>query len=51
MLKSPNPALSPKYGGQLAAYRETVEAVTQVPVLESWLVLPVAGAAVRVAQG
>jgi ATP-dependent helicase/nuclease subunit A len=43
--------LAAKHGGQLAAYRETVEAVTGVPVSESWLVLPVAGAAARVGQG
>jgi hypothetical protein len=43
--------LAAQYGGQLAAYREAVEAVTGVPVLETWLLLPVAGAAVRVSQG
>jgi ATP-dependent exoDNAse (exonuclease V) beta subunit len=41
-------SLARSYGGQLAAYREAIEAVTEVPVLESWLVLPIAGAAVRV---
>lgn len=40
--------LATQHGGQLAAYRETVEAVTQLPVKETWLLLPVAGAAIRV---
>jgi ATP-dependent helicase/nuclease subunit A len=42
--------LAAQYGGQLAEYREAVESVTSVPVLETWLLLPVAGAAVRVSQ-
>ncbi len=41
-------ALAEKYGGQLAAYSAAIEAVTGVPVKETWLVLPVAGAGVRV---
>jgi ATP-dependent helicase/nuclease subunit A len=40
--------LATQHSGQLAAYRETIEAVTQLPVKETWLVLPVAGAAIRV---
>ncbi len=40
--------LAARYSGQLAAYRETIEAVTQLPVKETWLVLPVAGVAIRV---
>jgi ATP-dependent exoDNAse (exonuclease V) beta subunit len=40
--------LAAQHGGQLAAYREGVEAVTQLPVKETWLLLPVAGAAIRV---
>ncbi len=43
--------LAANYGGQLAAYSEAIEAVTGVSVKESWLVLPVAGAAVRVESG
>lgn len=41
-------ALAGKHAGQLAAYSEAIEAVTGVPVKETWLVLPVAGAALRV---
>jgi ATP-dependent exoDNAse (exonuclease V) beta subunit len=40
--------LAAQHGGQLAAYREAIEAVTHLPVKETWLVLPVAGAAIRV---
>jgi ATP-dependent helicase/nuclease subunit A len=40
--------LAGRYGGQLAAYREAIETVTGVPVNETWLVMPVAGAGVRV---
>ena len=40
--------LATRHSGQLAAYRETIEAVTHLPVKEIWLVLPVAGAAIRV---
>jgi ATP-dependent exoDNAse (exonuclease V) beta subunit len=40
--------LATQHSGQLAAYRETIEAVTHLPVKETWLVLPVAGAAIRV---
>ena len=36
------------HAGQLAAYREVLEAVSGAPVIETWLVLPVAGAALRV---
>lgn len=41
--------LATEYGGQLAAYAEAVRLATGRPVRESWLVLPVAGGAVRVA--
>jgi ATP-dependent exoDNAse (exonuclease V) beta subunit len=37
-----------KHAGQLAAYREVLEAVSGASVEETWLVLPVAGAALRV---
>lgn len=42
--------LAVKHGGQLQAYREAVERVSGKPVLESWLYLPVSGAAVRVGE-
>jgi ATP-dependent exoDNAse (exonuclease V) beta subunit len=41
-------ALAASYGGQLAAYRTAVETATGKPVIESWLLLPVAGGAVRI---
>ena len=41
--------LATKHGGQLAAYAAAVEAVTGRQVLESWLVLPVAGIGLKVA--
>ncbi len=41
--------LAATHAGQLAAYRDVIEAVSGVPVEETWLVLPVAGAAIRVA--
>jgi ATP-dependent exoDNAse (exonuclease V) beta subunit len=37
-----------RHAGQLAAYGEVLEAVSGAPVEETWLVLPVAGAALRV---
>jgi ATP-dependent exoDNAse (exonuclease V) beta subunit len=40
--------MAAQHGGQLAAYREAIEAVTHLAVQETWLVLPVAGAAIRV---
>jgi ATP-dependent exoDNAse (exonuclease V) beta subunit len=40
--------LAATYGGQLAAYSAAIEAATDVPVLETWLVLPVAGTALKV---
>lgn len=40
--------LAQTYGGQLIAYREALEAVTGSPVTELWLVLPVAGSALRI---
>jgi ATP-dependent helicase/nuclease subunit A len=40
--------LAATYGGQLAAYSAAIEAATNVPVLEAWLVLPVAGTALKV---
>ena len=42
--------LAKKHGGQLAAYAAAVEAVTGWQVLESWLVLPVAGIGLQVAS-
>ena len=41
-------ALASSHAGQLAAYGQAVEAVSGLPVDETWLVLPVAGAAIRV---
>lgn len=40
--------LAQKHAGQLAAYREVLEALSGASVEETWLVLPVAGAAIRV---
>jgi ATP-dependent exoDNAse (exonuclease V) beta subunit len=40
--------LAAGYGGQLAAYGGAIKAATGVSVVESWLVLPVAGVALRV---
>lgn len=36
------------HAGQLAAYCEVLEAASGIPVEETWLVLPVAGAALRI---
>jgi len=36
------------HAGQLAAYSEVLEAVSGAPVEETWLVLPIAGAALRI---
>lgn len=36
------------YAGQLTAYRDVIEAASGLPVEQMWLVLPVAGAALRV---
>jgi ATP-dependent helicase/nuclease subunit A len=41
--------LAAGYGGQLAMYGAAIKAATAVAVAESWLVLPVAGVALRVA--
>lgn len=41
-------ALASIHAGQLAAYAQTVEAVSGLPVEQAWLVLPVAGAVLRV---
>jgi ATP-dependent exoDNAse (exonuclease V) beta subunit len=40
--------LAANYGGQLATYSAAIEAVTGIPVKETWLVLPVAGAGLRI---
>lgn len=40
--------LARTHAGQLTAYRNVIEAVSGLPVEETWLVLPVAGAALRV---
>jgi ATP-dependent helicase/nuclease subunit A len=40
--------LAASHGGQLAAYSAAIEKVTGVPVLETWLVMPVAGTALKV---
>ncbi|WP_162910120.1 UvrD-helicase domain-containing protein [Azohydromonas sediminis] len=41
-------SLAQAYGGQLAAYREALQAASGLPVEAMWLVLPVAGAALRI---
>lgn len=41
-------ALAASYGGQLAAYRAAIETATRKPVIECWLLFPVAGSAVRI---
>lgn len=40
--------LASTYAGQLTAYKEVIEAASGLPVEDMWLVLPVAGAALRV---
>jgi ATP-dependent exoDNAse (exonuclease V) beta subunit len=40
--------LAATYGGQLAAYGTAIETATSVSVRETWLVLPIAGTALRV---
>ena len=42
------PELANRYGGQLMAYKNALEQVTNKPVRDIWLVLPVAAGAVRV---
>ncbi len=42
--------LAAGYGGKLAAYGDAIKAAIGVPVVESWLVLPVAGVALRVSS-
>lgn len=44
-------SLAASYGGQLASYSAAVEAVTGIPVRETWLVMPVAGTALRIEKG
>ena len=41
-------AIAQEYAGQLAAYKEAIERTSGEKVLEKWLFLPVAGAAIRV---
>jgi hypothetical protein len=41
-------AVANEHAGQLAGYREVLEAASGLPVEEIWLLLPVAGAALRV---
>lgn len=41
-------AIAQEYAGQLAAYKESIEQATGEKVLENWLFLPVAGAAIQV---
>ncbi len=43
------PKLATDYGGQLATYSAALTLATGRPVVEAWLLLPVAGGAVRVA--
>jgi ATP-dependent exoDNAse (exonuclease V) beta subunit len=40
--------LAAAYGGQFTAYSAALEAATGVAVLETWLVMPIAGAALKV---
>ena len=40
--------LANAHAGQLAAYRDVLQAASGLPVVETWLILPVAGAALRV---
>lgn len=40
--------IAQEYAGQLAAYKDSIEQATGEPVLENWLFLPIAGAAIRV---
>ena len=40
--------LATSHGGQLAVYSAAIEKVTGIPVLEAWLVMPVAGMALKV---
>ena len=42
------PKLANTYGGQLLAYQSALEMATGKPIKEIWLVLPVAGGAVRI---
>jgi ATP-dependent exoDNAse (exonuclease V) beta subunit len=43
--------LATTYAGQLAAYRDVLQAASGLPVEEIWLILPVAGAALQVEVG
>jgi len=43
-------ALAQTHGGQMLAYKEAIEHVTDRPVEEMWLLLPVAGAALRIEE-
>ena len=45
------PELAQAYGGQLFTYATGVEQATQQKVVETWLVLPVAGACLSVVKG
>lgn len=42
------PELANTHGGQLLAYQSAIELATNKPVKEIWLVLPVAGGAIRI---
>jgi len=42
------PSMAQEYAGQLAAYKSAIEQASGEQVLESWLFLPVAGAAIKV---
>lgn len=41
-------AVAQAHGGQMLAYRDAIQAVTGLPVEAMWLLLPVAGAALRI---
>lgn len=44
------PDLANTYGGQMLAYQSAIELATGKPVKETWLVLPVAGGAIRIEE-
>lgn len=45
------PRVADEHGGQLATYAEALARATDRPAVETWIVLPVAGGAIRVVTG
>lgn len=43
--------LARQYSGQLLAYAHAVSSATRIPVIETWLFLPVAAGAARIVPG